>query len=133
MLLSFVKCWQVNRIGRKWAKAPPSLAIQKRNKALINLWHRNLICIYEQSFLKSLPSSSFVRFLKTWLRPNNGPFIQGDNVAERDLSVYCSVHFYFNFMKKADLSPQPNTWVPPIVQCSIYHREEVNVMYFLLN
>lgn len=113
MLLSSVNFWQVNGLNER-VNEPPLLAIQKRNKALMNFWHGNLVCInLWQRFLQSLPSSSRVSFLKTQLRPNNGTFIHGDNVIQWNLSVYWLVHFYFNFLKKAIANPQLNTWILP--------------------
>lgn len=133
MSLSFVKFWQVNSIQRERANKPSLLAIQKTNKTLINLWHRNLICISDQRLLQSLPSSSFINFLKTWLRPNNWTFIHGDNVIKRESSRYCLVHFDFNFLKKADLNPKPNTWVLPIYLFLLHFRHHKEKLAFLTN
>lgn len=105
------------------------LAIQKRNKTSINLWHQNRICICDQRFLKGSPSSSFASFLKkTWLSPNNWTFIRGENIIKKGFVHALFSAFLFQHLKEGQHMSSTYIFIPITFR---YHEEKVNVVYFL--
>lgn len=63
MLLNSVKFWQINRI--EWERAKkPSLPCYSKEEQSTNYSLASKSYVYDQRFLKSLPSSSFASFLK---------------------------------------------------------------------